>query len=1343
LNHAPFAPAYSYSTDEDTPLNVSAPGVLTNDTDLDGDTLHAVLDSGPSHAAVNGFTLNADGSFSYTPAANYNGPDSFTYHANDGTADSNTVTVTLTVNPVDDPPVAVDDSATVLEDASATTIDVLANDTDIDGGPKTIVSKTNGANGATVTITNSGADLTYQPAANFCGADSFTYTLNGGSTATVDVTVTCVNDPPSFTKGADQTNKPNQDSNGVGITYTVSGWATNISAGPANESGQTLTFHVSNDNNGLFTTQPAVDPSSGDLTFTTDPTKSGSATVSVYLTDDGGTANGGNDTSATQTFTISTVFPPPIAVDDSYTATGNVRINVNNASEGVLQRGTDDTLFGGSLHGFGATAGTADGTAPNGSNAVTTSNGGTVVLAADGTFTYNPPAGYTGASDSFYYDLHNAGGDDVGQVTITISNMIWFFDASNASAGDGRLSNPFKAISSFVNDGTGNHGKDGQTLFISNGTYSDPLTLRNSQILIGKGAGASIEAISGITLAPFSDSLPPTGGTRPTLTTSSGNAITLGSGNTIRGLNIGNTAGSGIAGTNFGTLALSEVDITGSGQALNLNNGTANATFGTLSSSSGTNGINLTSVSGSPSATGGSLSGATGDELTISSGGGSFTYPGTITKTGTGTAVSIASKSGGTIALSGQITDTSGSGSGISLTTNPSTAINLTGGVQLSTGANAAFTATGGGTVNVTGASNTIDTTSGKGLDLQNTNAGGSDITFAHVLSTSGQVANIVTSTGTKTLGRISTSSGATTALNLSSAGTVNVGDASNAGSLTTSSAAALVINATTLNLSGLGLNVTTTGGGTGVSDTGGTVAITGGNLGITTSAGSGSGFVATSGGTVSLTGSANTISSGTGPALNVATTIGANDLNFRSISSNGASSGIILANTGSSGGLTVTGNGGSCTPGTPTCTGGTIQNTTSHGISLTNVQGGVSLTRMNIHDTAYHGIFGDGVNGFSFIDSLIKNFGNTTHGTGEDAMHFESTNTANTASGHGLTGTVVIQRDTIGPDGHFVLTPNPPAPQNKGIVIRNHNDAQLTMTVTGTTFTQISDDGIDAETSWNSGSAPSPYASKLNVDGSTADGANTFSQINGRAITFSGPADNSTLETLELTIKNNTFSQVGIGGRWDASARTTVNARYTNNTMSSTSNDAIRSIADATDGSLTPHATTNATITGNNFGGGSAFIQLHRNAIGNEAFSNNTNIGPIGGIFVGSDRASSMGIDVLNNTATVNGNAGQNGLYLQTSNNGGGNSTICANISGNTLTENPNNTGFSNPLVLDTVTNQGTINLEGWTGSPAYDAFLESTNTLVSNNGSVAGAIADNPANITHTGANCVTSTP
>ena len=114
----------------------------------------------------------------------------------------------------DQNPVAVDDSRTVDEDSGATTIDVLANDTDPDGGPKTIVSKTNGPHG-TVMITNSGADLAYTPDPNYCNTDisgpgsgpddSFTYTLNGGSTATVSVTVSCLPDvdttPPDITIG--------------------------------------------------------------------------------------------------------------------------------------------------------------------------------------------------------------------------------------------------------------------------------------------------------------------------------------------------------------------------------------------------------------------------------------------------------------------------------------------------------------------------------------------------------------------------------------------------------------------------------------------------------------------------------------------------------------------------------------------------------------------------------------------------------------------------------------------------------------------------------------------------------------------------------------------------------------------------------------------------------------------------------------------------------------------------------------------------------------------------------------------------------------------------------------
>ncbi len=93
--------ADAYSTGEDTTLTVAAPGVFGNDSDADGDTLSAVLGSGPSHGVV---SLNADGSFAYTPAANFNGSDSFTYRASDGTLTSNLATVTLTVTAVNDAP---------------------------------------------------------------------------------------------------------------------------------------------------------------------------------------------------------------------------------------------------------------------------------------------------------------------------------------------------------------------------------------------------------------------------------------------------------------------------------------------------------------------------------------------------------------------------------------------------------------------------------------------------------------------------------------------------------------------------------------------------------------------------------------------------------------------------------------------------------------------------------------------------------------------------------------------------------------------------------------------------------------------------------------------------------------------------------------------------------------------------------------------------------------------------------------------------------------------------------------------------------------------------------------
>src|SRR5439155_294755 len=153
------------------------PGVLGNDTDIDSSVLTAVVVTGPSHGAL---ALAADGSFAYTPAGNFNGPDSFTYKANDGLLDSHVATVALTSNPVNDAPVAVNDSFATDEATrlSFALPGVLGNDTDVDSPALTAVVVTGPGHGA-LTL-NANGSFTYTPAANFNGSDSFTYKANDG-----------------------------------------------------------------------------------------------------------------------------------------------------------------------------------------------------------------------------------------------------------------------------------------------------------------------------------------------------------------------------------------------------------------------------------------------------------------------------------------------------------------------------------------------------------------------------------------------------------------------------------------------------------------------------------------------------------------------------------------------------------------------------------------------------------------------------------------------------------------------------------------------------------------------------------------------------------------------------------------------------------------------------------------------------------------------------------------------------------------------------------------------------------------------------------------------------------
>jgi len=175
VNDPPVASANSAILAEDSFALTPLPA-----TDVDGDPLAYSIVDQPAH----GFLSGSGASRTYTPDSNYNGPDSFTFVANDGTADSNVAMVSVTVMPVNDAPVAAGDVTTVAEDGS-TAADVLANDSDVDGDTLTVTSVSAPAHGTTV-IQGDGTVL-YTPQANYNGGDSFTYSIadgNGGTAAT-------------------------------------------------------------------------------------------------------------------------------------------------------------------------------------------------------------------------------------------------------------------------------------------------------------------------------------------------------------------------------------------------------------------------------------------------------------------------------------------------------------------------------------------------------------------------------------------------------------------------------------------------------------------------------------------------------------------------------------------------------------------------------------------------------------------------------------------------------------------------------------------------------------------------------------------------------------------------------------------------------------------------------------------------------------------------------------------------------------------------------------------------------------------------------------------------------
>ncbi|MGH1420656.1 MAG: tandem-95 repeat protein, partial [Hyphomonas sp.] len=227
VNDAPTGTAAPISTDEDTAISGA---VVTND--IDGDTVVATLSTAPTNGTV---IVNSDGTYTYTPASDYVGSDSFVVLLDDGNGGTSTVSVSATIGAINDNPVAADDAQTTDEDVAVNGAVTLS---DVDGDTVTASLGTAPTNG-TATV-NSDGTYTYTPNADFNGTDTFTVSANDGNggtdVATVTITVDAVNDAPV---AADESQTTDEDVavNGAVALSDVDGDTVTASLGTAPTNG--------------------------------------------------------------------------------------------------------------------------------------------------------------------------------------------------------------------------------------------------------------------------------------------------------------------------------------------------------------------------------------------------------------------------------------------------------------------------------------------------------------------------------------------------------------------------------------------------------------------------------------------------------------------------------------------------------------------------------------------------------------------------------------------------------------------------------------------------------------------------------------------------------------------------------------------------------------------------------------------------------------------------------------------------------------------------------------------------------------------------------------------------
>ena len=318
INHPPTAEANSVTTKEDAPVSV-----VLSSHDRNGDVLTYRVMDGPSHGDLNGMPPE----LVYRPEKDFAGPDSFTFKVNDGQRDSAPAAVSIMVTPVNDPPIANDDSATAQEDAPIVTIDVLANDTDADTDRLMVINATQGKNGS-VTINTNGT-LAYAPGRDFCGTDTFSYTLSdgkgGNSTATVVVTVNAVNDAPKITSKPPKTTR-------VWALYTY-----NVEAKDPDPK-DTLDYSLVAKPDGM-----TIDPATGMIEWRPTSAQAGTYDVQIKVADSNDVPAFDTQSFALRVTSLTSPLRETLTVVDCFSLKGQERISLKDKTS-IIQTSDDHWL---------------------------------------------------------------------------------------------------------------------------------------------------------------------------------------------------------------------------------------------------------------------------------------------------------------------------------------------------------------------------------------------------------------------------------------------------------------------------------------------------------------------------------------------------------------------------------------------------------------------------------------------------------------------------------------------------------------------------------------------------------------------------------------------------------------------------------------------------------------------------------------------------------------------------------------------------------------------------------------------------------------------------------------